>query len=83
MFRPVGRGLGLINLLCLAEREGPRQCTASKEHSAAPSNRDESRPASEEPSEEAHEEAPLGHEHEEPVVQRIEEPMPACVYIRN
>uniref|UniRef100_A0A0D3E214 Uncharacterized protein n=1 Tax=Brassica oleracea var. oleracea TaxID=109376 RepID=A0A0D3E214_BRAOL len=41
------------------------------EHSAAPSNQDESLPASEEPSEEA----PLGHEHEEPMVQRIKELM--------
>ena len=74
-FRPVGRGLRVVNLLCLGEREGPQQCIASKEHSAALSNRYESRPALEEPSEEEHEEAPLGHDLEEPVVQRIEEPM--------
>ena len=64
-FRPVGRGLRLVNLLSLAEREDLQQCITSKEHSAAPSNRDESRPTSDEPSKEAQEEAPLGHDHED------------------
>ena len=48
----------MVNFFCLAEQEGLRQCTASKEHSAAPSNPDESRPASEE----AHEEAHVAHD---------------------